>query len=67
MYTIFCYTTLLSVYLQSPTVDFIQASTMVDNLSKQIKASRTNQGTESLLNETKIFASNKGLSEKCES
>lgn len=38
MKTIFRYTTPLSVYLQSPTIDFIQALTMVDNLNQQIKA-----------------------------
>jgi len=65
MKKIFCYTTPLSVYLQSPVIDFIQALTMVDNLNKQIKKLRTNHEAEYLLNEAKTFASDKGLTESC--
>ncbi|XP_022161052.1 zinc finger MYM-type protein 1-like [Myzus persicae] len=65
MKKIFCYTTPLSVYLQSPAIDFIQALTMVDNVSKQIKKLRTNHEAENLLNEAKTFASDNGLTESC--
>jgi len=63
MKKIFCYTTPLSVYLQSPAIDFIQALTMVDNVSKQIKKLRTNGEAKNLLNEAKTFASDKDLTE----
>ncbi|KAL4097770.1 hypothetical protein QTP88_022492 [Uroleucon formosanum] len=65
MKKIFCYTTPLSVYLQSPAIDFIQALTMVDNVSKQIKKLRTSHEAENVLNEAKTFASEKGLTESC--
>ncbi|XP_008190174.1 uncharacterized protein LOC103311999 [Acyrthosiphon pisum] len=65
MEKIFCYTTPLSVYLQSPAIDFIQALTRVDNVSKQIKKLRTNHEAENVLDEAKTFASDNFLTESC--
>jgi len=65
MKKIFCYITPLSVYLQSPAIDFIQGLTMVDNVSKQIKKLRANYEAKYLLNEAKPFTSDKGLTESC--
>lgn len=63
MENIFSCTTPLSLYLQSPNIDFIQAITMVDVCTKKLSNLRDNQVFNNLLDQTKHFADEIGLVE----
>lgn len=63
MKSIFAFTSPLSKYLQSPSIDFIQALCIVDSTTKKIKNIRTVKCADDLLMEAKQFAISKGLTE----
>lgn len=60
---IFSCTTPLSMYLQSPTIDFIQAITMVDVCTKKLSDLRNDINFDKLFEKTKEFVEKIGLTE----
>ncbi|KAL4100656.1 hypothetical protein QTP88_020691 [Uroleucon formosanum] len=62
---IFSHTTPLSIYLQSSSIDFIQAITMVDVCAKNLSDLRSQQSFNNLIIKTKSFVNKIGLVE-CE-
>ncbi|XP_050065203.1 zinc finger MYM-type protein 1-like [Aphis gossypii] len=62
---IFSHTTPLSIYLQSSSIDFIQAITMVDVCAKKLSDLRNQQSFNNLIIKTKSFVNEIGLVE-CE-
>lgn len=62
---IFSHTTPLSIYLQSSSIDFIQAITMVDVCAKKLSDLRSQQSFNNLIIKTKSFVNKIGLVE-CE-
>lgn len=65
MENIFSRTTPLSIYLQSSSIDFIQAITMVDACAKKLFDLRNEQSFNDLITKTKSFVNEIGLVE-CE-
>ncbi|XP_008179820.1 zinc finger MYM-type protein 1-like [Acyrthosiphon pisum] len=65
MENIFSHTTPLSIYLQSSSIDFIQAITIVDVCAKKLSDLRNEQSFNNLVTKTKSFANEIGLVE-CE-
>jgi len=59
------YTTPLSLYLQSPSIDFIQALTMVDNCAKNLFDMREDHKADKLLDNARQFAEDNGLEQTC--
>ncbi|CAI6351816.1 unnamed protein product [Macrosiphum euphorbiae] len=65
MKNVFEYTTPLSLYLQSPSIDFIQALTMVDNCAKNLFDMREDHTADKLLDNARQFAEDNGLEQTC--
>lgn len=65
MKKVFEHTTPLSVYLQSPGIDFIQALVMIDNCAKNLSKMRQDEYVDQLLEDARQFAENIGLEETC--
>ncbi|XP_015376245.1 PREDICTED: zinc finger MYM-type protein 1-like [Diuraphis noxia] len=63
MENIFSHTTPLSIYLQSSSIDFIQAITMVDVCAKKLFDLRNEQSFNDLITKTKSFVNEIGLVE----
>lgn len=65
MRSVFEYTTPLSIYLQSSSIDFIQALTMVDNCAKNLSDMREDNLADKLLDDARQFAEDNELKQTC--
>lgn len=62
---LFAITTPLSCYLQSKSIDFIQAYQLVDVAKKELEKMRSTEKFQELVENTKLFATENNL-EKCD-
>lgn len=63
MRKLFAVTTPLSSYLQSPSLDFVEALCLVDSVQNKLKVLRSEEQFSLLINESKSFASDNNLVE----
>lgn len=61
---IFSITTVVSNYLQSKSMDFIQAMTLIDNAKTRLQDLRSDENFIQIVNDAKLFVHDKNLEEK---